>query len=764
MRPHTITALGFCALAAAPLAPTAQGGSLDPLALTDSGRSKYSIVIGKNADYGEDRAAKELAHFLFGMTGAEFPVIPDTESATDFEIVIGNTNRKSLEDIPANLRTDNWEGFTLFREGAKLYIMGNIPRGTLYGVYDFLDVELGVRFLTAEANHVPHRPVLNVAMKSRKYGPPIERRTIWGSLGGRSIVRNRMNGHSFQVADERLGGVKWVGHPTHSFGILVSWDEHFDEHPEYFSLIDGERKEKHLGITTQLCMTNPEVREVALGTIRGWLGDQAKSNPYTKYVVSVTINDNAYFCECETCVAVNKEEGVKSGGNLMRFVNSIAGQLDKEYGNVNVETMIYFTELPKKTKPASNVIIQAVNDPDWRYALDDPTNETNRKVLKYLRDTRAAIGEGKLYIWNKLGLYNSASFVDPRPNLRYIARNIRIMTENSVKGYFVQTVQTRGGEMQDLRYYLTARALWRPEVDSRETMKEFCDAYYGAGGDDVIRYIEFLHDEYGHKEWGSERFGTNGWMVNPTWIYDDNYLRKGDEILAAAAAKVDTPEMIHRIATCRMPIWKIKLDRAFGEVGKVYTFPLEWAFQIDPEDKGLVEQWQKTTDFKNWKTMPTDKHWTFQGEDHRGVGWYGIDFETPREKVARPAIWFGAVDGDADIYLDGEKIGEQKLPATSMWQHGFFIPIEKGLAPGRHTLVVRVFKDHANAGIWKPISLIDMSVPISDDLRTAGERFVTTAKAADLSFISESYGGRYTQTEKMYYPKVKFFLTHGQTR
>jgi len=761
MQPITINALAVLALLLSPLLPLVRAGDHEPLDLADSGRTDYTIVVGAKAEYGEEVAAKELAYFLFGMTRAEFPVVPDSAKATEFEIVIGNTNRKNLEDIPQDLRTDNWEGFTLLREGAKLYIMGNIPRGTLYGVYDFLDVELGVRFLTAEANHVPSKPVLTVAMSSRKYGPPIERRTIWGSLGGRSIVRNRMNGQSFQVADDRLGGVKWVGHPTHSFGILVSWDEHFDEHPEYFSLINGERKCEHLGFTTQLCMTNPEVREVALGTIREWLGDAAKSNPYTKYVVSVTINDNAYFCECEPCVAVNKEEGVKSGGNLMRFVNSIAGQLDEEYGNVSVETMIYFTELPKKTKPASNVLIQAVNDPDWRYALDDPSHEANQKVLKYLRDTREQIGEGTLYIWNKLGLYNSASFIDPRPNLRYIARNIRIMTEHSVKGYFVQTVQTRGGEMQDLRYYLTARALWRPEVDGRETMKEFCNAYYGAGGDDVIRYIDFLHDEYGHKEWGEERFGTNGWMVNPTWIYDAEYLRKGDEILAAAEAKVDTAEMVHRIATCRMPIWKIKLDRSFGEVGKVFTFPLEWAFRIDPDDKGLADQWQQTTDFKDWATMPTDKHWTFQGEDHRGVGWYGINFDAPDRTIARPALWFGAVDGDADIYLDGEKIGEQKLPATSMWQHGFYIPIEKGLAPGRHTLVMRVFKDHANAGIWKPILLIDMSVPISDDLRTAGERFVTTARAADLSFISESYGGRYTQTEKMYYPKVKFFLTHG---
>ena len=99
-----------------------------------------------------------------------------------------------------------------------------------------------------------------------------------------------------------------------------------------------------------------------------------------------------------------------------------------------------------------------------------------------------------------------------------------------------------------------------------------------------------------------------------------------------------------------------------------------------------------------------------------------------------------------------------------MWQHGFYIPIEAALTPGAHRLVIRVYKSNFNAGIWKPISIIDMSVPIPDDLRAIGERFITVARAADLSVLSESYGARYTQTEKMYYPKVKFFLQHGRMK
>jgi len=458
-------------------AATANGSA--PLVLADSGRATYQIVVGSNADYGEDLAAKELAHFLFAMTRAEFPIVPDSEPATDFEIVIGNTNRKALNQIPAHLRKDNWEGFTILREGLKLYIMGNIPRGTVYGVYDFLDVELGIRFLTAEVTHVPHRPVLEVAVESRSFAPKIERRTICESLGGLMTVRNRMNGSSYYVANRKLGGVKWIGPKSHTFAQLVPVEKYFHEHPEYFSEIDGQRRREYNGLWTQLCLTNPEVLEVAVETIRGWLGPEVKANPYNKYVVSVTVNDSTNFCKCAPCVAVNREESVVEGGTKMRFVNAIATRLAQEYPAVSVETMLYHTSMPKKTKPVSNVLIQLVYDPDWRYAFDDESHEVNRQRLNRLRELRETIGEGSIYNWTKHTTF--VDFMIPYPNLRYIARNIRIMNENGVNGIYAQMSQSRGNEMQDLRYYLLARAMWRPEVDSRETIEEFCRLYYGRG-------------------------------------------------------------------------------------------------------------------------------------------------------------------------------------------------------------------------------------------------------------------------------------------
>jgi len=311
---------------------------------------------------------------------------------------------------------------------------------------------------------------------------------------------------------------------------------------------------------------------------------------------------------------------------LARFVNAVATQIGKEYPNVSIETMAYHTGIPKKTRLVSNVIMKIATSPDFRFALDDRSHEGNRKIRERFLEWKEAAGDGHLYCWTYVAEGAGTSYLNPRPNLCYIARNIRIMNESGVVGFFIQSVQSRGTEMQDLRYYLVARALWRPEIDSQETIEEFCRLYYGAGAEGVLRYIDFLHDEY-----GEEALAQRTW-ANDLAYFDENYLTKGDTILAEAEAKAETPEIKQRVATCRLPIWKLRLDRAFGEIGKVFSFPVEWFFKMDPKDVGFEEEWEKTTSFNGWQTMRIDKPWTKQGEERRDIGWYGIPFDMPDTK------------------------------------------------------------------------------------------------------------------------------------
>jgi len=141
-----------------------------------------------------------------------------------------------------------------------------------------------------------------------------------------------------------------------------------------------------------------------------------------------------------------------------------------------------------------------------------------------------------------------------------------------------------------------------------------------------------------------------------------------------------------------------------GTQSKVVDLPIEWKFKLDPKGVGLEENWPKLTRFDDWDTIRVDDFWTKQGYDYHGVAWYAVEFEYPEGGPTEDlTLEFGAVDGYADIYIDGDKVAEQKVSPSQMWNKPFSRKIEAPLRPGKHVMVVRVEKEKYAAGIWKPV-------------------------------------------------------------
>jgi hypothetical protein len=141
----------------------------------------------------------------------------------------------------------------------------------------------------------------------------------------------------------------------------------------------------------------------------------------------------------------------------------------------------------------------------------------------------------------------------------------------------------------------------------------------------------------------------------------------------------------------------------------VLDLPLEWEFKKDPSDVGLKEEWYRQSADGSWEKIRTDKAWTEQGYDYHGAAWYRARFKLPEKArgTSDLAVYFGAVDGYADVYLDGIKIGEQKHEADIMWDKPFSVEIPSGLnVSNAHHLVVRVQKDRSAAGIWRPVKIV----------------------------------------------------------
>lgn len=136
-----------------------------------------------------------------------------------------------------------------------------------------------------------------------------------------------------------------------------------------------------------------------------------------------------------------------------------------------------------------------------------------------------------------------------------------------------------------------------------------------------------------------------------------------------------------------------------------------WRFAMDPQDQGLAAGYAKPTfDVAAWRTMPAGSHWENHGDDvkhYTGIAWYRVDFELSQAWAGLPArAVFEGIDDSAIVWLDGREVGRFGDPATqtTIWLEPQTAELGP-LAPGRHTLTLRVV-DHGGAGgLWKPVHL-----------------------------------------------------------
>ena len=117
------------------------------------GKSNYQIVISTDASPSEQTAAKELQQYLEQMSGFQLPITSDL-STSGRRIFVGYNERvATLTKVQKPEKDD--ESFTYKTIGRHLIIWGGSQRGTMYGVYTFLEKEFGIYWLTPKCTIVP---------------------------------------------------------------------------------------------------------------------------------------------------------------------------------------------------------------------------------------------------------------------------------------------------------------------------------------------------------------------------------------------------------------------------------------------------------------------------------------------------------------------------------------------------------------------------------------------------------------------------------
>jgi hypothetical protein len=518
-----------------------------PFLIAENGKPKCVIVTAEQPSAAERTAVIELQSILKQATGAELPIRTCAEVERDAkQIVVGPSNR--FAELLPNVKLDDLgdDGIVIHSDGNFLALAGPPPRGTLYAVYSFLEDQVGCRWWTPTEETIPRRPTLSVPPLSISYAPRLKSREAFyrDALEAKFSARQKLNGH-FAAIDPSLGGAVHFTDFVHTFFPFLPPEVYFEQHPEWYSLIDGKRVHER----AQLCLTNDEMRAEMTRVVLKRLTD----NPDAK-LISISQNDWHGPCQCDDCQAVAREEGSEAGP-LLRFVNAIAAEVEKEFPDVWVETLAYqYTRTaPLKVRPRDNVVVRlcSIECSFAQTLAEGKHNEPFRKDIEAW--SRIA---PRLFVWNYVT--NFSNYLIPHPNLRVLAPNIRFFVKNNVVGLFEQGDSQSGiGDFVRLRAWLLAHLMWNPEADENALIDEFLRGYYGPAAPHLRAYLKLVNDAGQRNDVYFRCYMAD----TSAWLTLDDVNRATELFAKAETAVADDPTLAARVRRERLPLDHVWLTR-----------------------------------------------------------------------------------------------------------------------------------------------------------------------------------------------------------
>jgi hypothetical protein len=505
-----------------------------------AGQKGYMLVIPQKANAQEIEAANKLQLFLSKTATKKLQIIGEQDHQGQNAIYLGDTNFAKIAKI--NSKILEAQAYLFQRVDSNFVLAGGSENGLLNGVYSLLE-SFGFRKFSADDPPLIPQATEFLWPEDRQITPLIKYRTT-----------SYYDARDEEYADwHKLSSRDSWGLFVHTFELLVPPEKYAKTHPEFYSLIDGERNP-----VTQLCLSNEEVFRVLVADLK----KRIEKNPKAKYW-SVSQNDNDKCCQCKSCTALNKKYGDVPSGSMLWFVNKVAEQFPDKI----ISTLAYwYTRVaPKNIVAAPNVNIMLCNIESTR---ERPVFETDPAFTRDLQDWGRISQD--LLIWD----YNIqfANPVSPFPNLHTIGSNIKFYIQNNVRALFMQATGNKG-EFGHLRAYLITKLMWNPDADPKAVVDDFLEGYYGAAAPWIAKYIEImrqalLRDDFQLNIFGDPRDAVDNYL-SPEMMLQYHHLFDNAE-----KAVYDDEQKHDRVREVRLPLLiaeiQIAGQIALGQPGSFY--------------------------------------------------------------------------------------------------------------------------------------------------------------------------------------------------
>lgn len=434
------------------------------LMIGDNDISLYTVVYAENASDTVKYAADEFVSYIHASTGIHLSCDTYESCSSEYKIHIGKTEPLPKKILQKLTRMGN-EGYYLLCEENNLYITGDSERGTLYGVYSFLEDHVGIRYYTPSCERILKAEKITIPSDLDTYFKPVFkfRDCFWyESFDPEFSAKQKINSCVSRDLADFGGGVTYADNSVNTLGALATTGNVYP------------------------CLTNEDVYLKVLDNAKKWLEHYPSAD-----IISISQdngNENSKGCTCKECTAINNSEG-SSAAAFLTFINKLAEDLKKDDPDIHVDALISKNagRPPKTVRPADNVIIRlSSNDSCFSHAVNEcSANRIDEDIQEWGKICN------NLYVWDCTT--NFMFYLAPFPNLFTIYDNVKFYAENNVTGVFEQgNYHSASGEFGELRAYLLSKLLWDPLMTKEEYTRHMCDfleGYYGEGWEHIYEYI-----------------------------------------------------------------------------------------------------------------------------------------------------------------------------------------------------------------------------------------------------------------------------------
>ena len=471
-----------------------------------TGSASPVIVYSPAATAAEKTAVRELAEHLKKISGTPVRCVKEGEKFVSSRPVYVGHTRFAASKI--DLKNFGPEESLIQSSGKSLIITGGRPRGTLYGVYEFLERVGKVVWIDEKNTFIPVDPQLkwdNLNIRTRPFFRYRGIYTIPTWCGNkeerlRFLSRSRENIFwEFRLTPEerkRYGIAPVLGRPAplntmHYYSSL--WPVKGMENAHSLN-VNGKRDySKSFAGPGQLCFSSLLARKKVTEQMAQFIEqDRKEFAELAPVIYNLSINDTHDRCECKDCVAKAKKYN-SYAGTVLEFVNAVADGIAKKYPEIKIQTSAYlFTEkTPSGIVPRKNVVVRLSPSP-WgskcqtMVPLNDPVNK------KTLTDMKKWSRIAKIHVWNYWVLFgNFAGKNAGVTGIDAMTANLRIFKELGSDYVFSECEFPDTASFHALRIYLGYQLLKNPDQDKDALIDRYFKVSFGQAAPAMRKFYDY---------------------------------------------------------------------------------------------------------------------------------------------------------------------------------------------------------------------------------------------------------------------------------